>query len=354
MTSAIRCLRPWLVVAVGLAAAGCGDDEGLRDTFQPQQEPEPREPENKSPIRVGTKLQYDLTQTYVVDVAQDSGSGDEYQTVGKLCIRADEVRDTVLEAHQNASQTIVVGQAHVTGVADGDIYYDGSSAEAVDADHAGLWLDALTPETRGHGLLDPTTLEFTTRTPPTPPEQSLGNLPFFEARSLDTWGGWDGEAEDTFLTLLTRHFADVLGAEQLSDTAQFRFNATSTVGTCSNKSESECLNECTWNGAECLGTYEVEVYWRHTLTAAGDTPLHGEDVVHQLRLQYTAAGILDEAQEYIVPDVSPESSLSEFIDQDLFGNQGIACLDSGEHSKGCIHAQVFRYPWEDSATPCAF
>jgi len=237
-------------------------------------------------------------------------------------------------------------------------------------------------------------MQFHTRQPPVGTDQSLSELPFFDARvSTDgRWGSWDfynndcflyttqescpseckwefqscGSYDDNFFNRIYAYFAGALpGPYPEDDPSVLKFKMTSIIGCqepCAEATTPDaCPDTCKWTGGacvddmsacfskscqwiaeECLNLYEFQAIWRDVLPTSvaqrAEWSTTGGAVLHKLKLKYTGDGVLYSAEEYIVPDLTPGSLLPNPVDF-------TACV-AGE---ACIIALVdLDWPWGDA------
>lgn len=336
-----------LVMILGLSVAGCGDDTGLDDRFDPTTKPE--DLGDASPITVDTKLGYMVTWVYRPISGNEAGGGSslpELQGFANLCIRVDEVKDTATKTYKNAAETLVTARVKVNGGAgQNEIYVQDDVNPAptnptlVDAAHGALWLRKLTfPQSRDHGYLSPKSTSFHTRSSISP-TKSLTELPFFEVRTYeDGWRGWT----DFLSKLYVEYFTNVLAVDFMDKKEFNQSQPQEAPATCVEKTDAGTCGSsvnCYWDPDldKCWGINKLNMAWRETLTT-GPAELLGP-VIHALEMSYTSQGTLRFAQEFIVPDLDPTANVPTNLRE---------CIDG----QPCATAVVDRDEWESRS--CTF
>ncbi len=290
-----------------LLLTACGDD-GLGDKFNPDEGGD-EEYGPASPIEPGTKIHYFFEATFNPNTSSGGGglTENETQRAGHLCLKIDDVRDTESAQYDDASETIVRARVQVDGgYSLDDIYIgiqgtDTPDPDVVDERIGTLWVFQLTFPSRGHGLSSPTAKNFKTRHTPFP-GGGFESLPFFEVRSMEdkTWLGWDGfdadlEVSPNFLNVLYDYFGDTFGTQIFLD---HDIETTPQAHTACN------------DGSGASDCYSLTVVWRESSAGLPDEfGAAAASVLHRIRWDWDAAGVLRRMGEYVVPDINPTADV---------------------------------------------
>ncbi len=319
-----------LLICPALVVTGCGKDE-LGGTFQaPERDPEDNDLGPRSPLEVGTEYWFSMNRSYKRTSESDSSGATqgEAQSVGHMCIKITEVKDTATETYQSEAETLIMADVQVRGSSPGSTNLDFSdqsgeanSGPAVDDLTQNLWLQSLTVPSTSHGFDSPQSTQFNTQHAPRPPVTSLANLPFFEVRQLESreWAGWINTGGDlvganSFTSDMLSYFQDTYGSDITADRTRLRFKFIVPPLSCEEYTEpASCnANNCTWGRpseggmSTCFRLYSMLYIWRDNIS--GDAVPNGApelagDILHLLELNYYEDGSLQSAREEISPDV---------------------------------------------------
>lgn len=328
-----KVLKPqWLAappLVAGLLLASCGEDS-LGKKFVPEEkDAEPGAIDQLgpgSPIAVGDARAYLFFSSYTPKIDNSCGGSagtgggltcEERTSVGYICLKVTQVQDHASPDYQDVGHTRIKAELQVWGsrTAQSEIvikYYTqaqpapdpGEQPTLVDETHANLWLKKLTfADSRANPYKTTASKMFETRRGPTPPDQDLANLFFFEVRDSfvdETWGGWNHEIPAggaiNFPSQLERYFThDVFGSGfTVGDDFSSQYS-----GSQSAVSEVQ---------------YTARLTWREKAAARSVTnepaPFNGRDLIHHLVLEFDKAGALHSAEERIFPDLEPSVRVS--------------------------------------------
>ena len=166
-----------MLICPALVMTGCGKDE-LGGTFQaPDRDPEDNDLGPKSPLEPGTEYWFSMNRSYKRTSESDSSGATqgEAQSVGHMCIKIVEVKDTATESYQSEAQTVISANVQVRGSSPGSTSLDFSdqsgeanTGPAVDDLTKNLWLQNLTVPSTNHGYESPQLTQFNTHYAPLP------------------------------------------------------------------------------------------------------------------------------------------------------------------------------------------
>ncbi|MCK5687764.1 hypothetical protein KAI87_00775 [Myxococcota bacterium] len=314
--------------------SACGDD-GLGGAFVPDDIP-PDEYGAPSTIPEDSQLWYHFATSFRPSTGAGEGGliTGEKQASGEICIDITDILDTASEDYYDQSETLIEAKVKAVGTASSSeiVVTDQDAPEGADptvVDNAlkNMWLKKITIPSRNHGFASPQHVTFRTQMAPVPDAGStaaasytIDRFPFFETRLLEekNWSGWqaldDVEGAQNYIGGMYTYFMDNFGGTSFVTGDDFRLRHQSNL-TCDGYTDSmACQNaQCYWdwgansNAGGCISIFSINVTWRETITD-GPAELVG-NVVHKVKFDYTAEGILRYAFELIVPDANPSAAL---------------------------------------------
>ena len=107
-----------MLICPALVVTGCGKDE-LGGTFQaPDRDPEDNDLGPKSPLEVGTEYWFSMNRSYKRTSESDSSGATqgEAQSVGHMCIKITEVKDTATELKKMAKKKTITDRTQIEGM----------------------------------------------------------------------------------------------------------------------------------------------------------------------------------------------------------------------------------------------
>ncbi len=291
---------------LGPLLGACGDDS-LGRTFQPTNGNDNAPDENASPLSPGD-YGFFASARFVPEVGAGAGGTDaSLSASANLCARIDEVRDLASRGEASTAS----GSLRVTGGSAVELSYQDTvnptlSRTLVDASLSPLWIKrVLYPN--GQPVSPAAIRRFILEQGPRPDDDDASFL-FVEVRTLARWAGFDDVSGDTFqwfvgppLSLEGNDFFDDL----LFDSRPPPPSSSNTL----------------------------TVSWRELGDPSYPAELQGP-LVHTIRFEFDAAGVVRNVREVVVPDNDPTVELDASTAQ-------VVCIDSEPCLQGFLQDDNF-------------